>query len=60
VSADTIITRITEADTADEALAVLERVSRARLEQVADLLYVDTWGMSLASVRMACLAEARA
>jgi len=60
VSADTIITRITEAGTPDEALAILERVSRARLEQVADLLYVDTWGMGPARIRSAILAEARA
>jgi hypothetical protein len=60
LTVDDVITRITEADTSDEALAVLERIPRRTLEEVADQLYVDTWGKSLASVRVACLEEARA
>lgn len=56
---DDVITQITEAPTADAALAILERVPRRMLEAVADQLYVDTWARSVATVRTLVLAEAR-
>ena len=56
---DSIITAITEAATADEALHALERISRSQLEAVADQLFVDTWGRSVATVRIAVIHEAR-
>ena len=60
MTVDDVITGITEAPTSDEALAILERIPRRLLAEVADQLYVDTWCKSLASVRVACLQEARA
>jgi hypothetical protein len=60
MSTDDVITAITEADTADDALAVLERIPRQLLGAVADQLWIDTFGRSLATVRMLCLHEARA
>jgi hypothetical protein len=59
-SADTIITRITEAPTKADALAVLSGISRQALEAVADQLYVDTFGKTVARVRSECVSEARA
>jgi hypothetical protein len=59
LTVDDVITRITEASTTDEALAILVRIPRRTLEDVADQLYVDIWGKSLHTVRLACLAEAR-
>jgi hypothetical protein len=59
-SVDDVITRITEADTDAEAMAVLESIPRRVLAEVADQLYVDTFGRSLETVRKECLREARA
>jgi hypothetical protein len=57
---DTIITRITEAATARDAMAILATVPRRALDGVADQLYVEWDGASTAAVRQACVREARA
>jgi hypothetical protein len=59
MTADDIITRITEAATEADALAVLAGVPRALLDTVADQLYIDSYGRSPAVVRRAIAAEAR-
>lgn len=59
MTADSIVTLITQAPTADAALASLAGVSRAMLDEVADLLYVDPYGRSSAVVRRAIVTEAR-
>lgn len=60
LTADDVIARITEANTSDEALAILERIPRRTLEAVADQLYVDYYGRRTATIRTLCLREARA
>ena len=59
LTADDIITRITEAPTEADALAALASVPRAMLLAVADQLYIDPYGRSSAVVRRAIVAEAR-
>jgi hypothetical protein len=60
VTADDVVTAITQASTAEDALGVLAGVGGAALEAVADLLFVDTAGHGAPWVRRACAAEARA
>ena len=56
---DDIITAITRAATEADALAELDGVPRAILEKVADQLFCDPYGRSLAVVRRAIIKEAR-
>jgi hypothetical protein len=60
MTADDIITRIVQAPTEANALAILTGVPRALLLTVADQLYIDPYGRSSAVVRRAIVAEARA
>lgn len=60
MSPDEIITQVTEAPTAVEALAIMQDVPRSLVEAVADQLYIETLGHSVSSVRKAIVKEARA
>jgi hypothetical protein len=60
ITADDIVTQLTQAPDEAAALAVANGVrSRAMLDEVADLLYVDPYGRSSAVVRRAIAAGAR-
>lgn len=58
--ADTIITRLVEARSEEAAHNIVVGRPRATLEAVADLLYVDPFGMSTKALCRAIVAEARA
>jgi hypothetical protein len=60
MNVDTIITKITEAETADDALAILKGVSRTMLNTIADQLYVEYEGVGTTTLRKAIVSEARA
>lgn len=61
LTADDIITRLTQAASEEEAQAIADSVrSRALLDEVADLLYTDSYGRSPAVIRKAIIREARA
>jgi hypothetical protein len=59
MTADDIITAITQAPTEEAALMILADVPRAMLVVVADQLYIDPHGRSSAVVRRAIAQEAR-
>jgi hypothetical protein len=59
VTADDIITQVTEAPTEEAALMILADVARSMLMTVADQLYIDPVGRSSAVVRRAIAREAR-
>ena len=58
-SVDDIITWITEASNDAEALIILRAVNREGLNKVADQLYIDCVGQSVAWLRRAIVKEAR-
>lgn len=58
---DDIITQITQAPSADAALAIMNGVrSRSLLLAVADLLYIEAEGQTSPWIRKAIVSEARA
>lgn len=59
VTADDLITRVTEAATRKDAQAILAGVSRATLLAVADQLYIEPCGHGLPCLRASIVAEAR-
>jgi hypothetical protein len=59
MTADDIITAITQAATRKDALAILAGVPRATLLAVADQLYIEPCGHGLPCIRAAIVIEAR-
>jgi len=59
-TADDYVTAITQAPSQDAALAILRGAGKRTLAAIADLLYVDDYGLSAARIARAIVAEARA
>jgi hypothetical protein len=59
-SGDDLISALVEARSAHEAQVIANGAPGRLLYQAADLMYLDTDGMGMASVRRAVVAEARA
>ena len=59
LTADDLVTAITQAPDEASAMAVLADVPRTLLDEVADLVYIDPVGRSSAVVRRAIIREAR-
>jgi len=59
MTADTLVTMVTEAATEAQAVDIMRMASRSAVVAVADLLHVEADGHSLATVRRACVREAR-
>lgn len=60
LTADDIVSEITSAPDGATARAVLRRQPRELLEAVADLLYVDSWGLGTRKLIGQIITEARA
>jgi hypothetical protein len=60
MTADDIITQLTNAASESDAQAIADGIrSRALLEEVADLLFIDAYGHGLPWIRKAIAKEAR-
>ena len=60
MTADNVITRITEASTEEDALTIMRSVPHSLLLAVADQLHTDPYGHGDPWLRRAVVAEARA
>ena len=59
MTTDDIITQVTEAPTTADAVRIMRMLSRPQVLAVADQLYVEDGGASLAVIRRECVTEAR-
>jgi hypothetical protein len=60
VTGDDLITSLVEAPSAQAADVIVKGAPHSAIYAAADLMYVDTDGMGMASVRRAVVREARA